>query len=591
MRRLLLAAVLWTAFSALASAQNALTVDQRVADLNQLASFYSKNYAPYEWKRDVFRFDLLNLFPWQFEAHKPRTDDLDFQELLINYVASLNDAHDYIAFPTTFSASLPLSVDIYDGKVLIDSINRTLLPVAQFPFGVGDELVSLDGQSAQNLIKAFRKYAIAANARSTDRTAASRIVSRSQQIMPHIHELGDTATVVIRLASTGAEDAYVIPWSKTGIPVTSQGPVPSPGLRRPNLFTDRFDGATPSSAAGASPSLFQIADAKPGTDHELPSYMKPILPLLNADVSTDYYSILGFGSKFPVWGPPPGFVIRKGALSTDFILSGTYVSNGVRIGFIRIPTMAPPNVTVALQQIDQEIAFFNTDTDGLIVDVMRNPGGSISFVESLAQRFMPAPFRTMGFEIRATGAWLFSFAAQLTSAELAGAPPQIVANLRDNYEEVLRAYNQFRGRSAPISLNSTGSLTLSPAPVTYSKPLMVLVDEFSASGADMFPAIIQDNHRGPIFGMRTMGAGGSVVGFNATAYTESFFRVTVSLMNRGAQIQVPNFPSTPYIENIGVRPDKVEDYMTRENLVGLGAPFVQAFTAALEKLVQTGSVN
>src|SRR4029077_1476811 len=114
-----------------------------------------------------------------------------------------------------------------------------------------------------------------------------------------------------------------------------------------------------------------------------------ILPLLNADVSTDYYSILNFGGKFPVFGPPPGFVQRKGALSTDFILSGTYVSNGVRIGLIRIPTMAPPNVALALQQIDQEIAFFNTDTDGLIVDVMRNPGGSISFVESLAQRFMP----------------------------------------------------------------------------------------------------------------------------------------------------------------------------------------------------------
>jgi hypothetical protein len=88
-----------------------------------------------------------------------------------------------------------------------------------------------------------------------------------------------------------------------------------------------------------------------------------------------------------------------------------------------------------------------------------------------------------------------------------------------------------------------------------------------------------------------MGAGGSVVGFNATAYTESFFRVTVSLMNRGTPVQVPPFPSSPYVENIGVRPDKVEDYMTRENLVGNGAPFVQAFTAALEKLVLTGSVN
>ena len=89
---------------------------------------------------------------------------------------------------------------------------------------------------------------------------------------------------------------------------------------------------------------------------------------------------------------------------------------------------------------------------------------------------------------------------------------------------MLRAYNENRGRSAPVSLNATGSLTLEPAAVSYTKPLMVLTDEFSASGADMFPAIIQSNNRGPLFGMRTMGAGGSVVGFNGPAFTESFFR-------------------------------------------------------------------
>ena len=115
----------------------------------------------------------------------------------------------------------------------------------------------------------------------------------------------------------------------------------------------------------------------------------------------------------------------------------------------------------------------------------------------------------------------------------------------------------------------------------YTKPLIVLTDEFSASGGDMFPAIIQDNHRGPLFGMRTMGAGGSVVGFTGPPYTESFFRITVSLMNRGRLIHDAGFPPAPYIENIGVRPDIVLDYMTRENLMTAGAPFVQAFTQAL----------
>src|SRR4029453_17976169 len=98
-------------------AQEALTSKQRIADLEQLAALYAKNYAPYEWKRDVLGFDLLRLTPWLQRIH--HSDDLDFQEALIEYVASLNDAHDFIAFPTTFSASLPMSVDIYHVKVLI----------------------------------------------------------------------------------------------------------------------------------------------------------------------------------------------------------------------------------------------------------------------------------------------------------------------------------------------------------------------------------------------------------------------------------------------------------------------------------------
>ena len=585
MRRICVAFVLVAVSFATSHAQSALTEPQRIADLNQLASFYAKNYAPYEWKRDVLGFDLLRLNPWLQDIHK--ADDLDFQEALIDYVASLNDAHDYIAFPTTFSASLPLALDIYDGKVLIDAINRTALPVAQFPFVIGDELISVDGLPVRDVISSFRKYAIAANPRSTDRIAAGRIGSRSQQIMPHTPDLGASVTLVIRLASTGVQNAYVIPWSKNGIPITSQGPVPSPG-RKPFRETETTPGVSSGPGSGAPPSLFHVTDLA-ARDNTLPSYMQPVLPLLNASVPQDYYSVLNFGSKFPIYGPPPGFVQRLGAAATDFYLSGTFVASGHRIGLIRIPTMSPPNVALALQQLDQEIAYFNANTDGLIVDVMRNPGGVVSFTESVAQRLIPTPFSTVGFEIRATGAWLFSFAAQLVNAQLSGASPQIIQNLQNNYDEVKRAYDEERGRSAPVSLNSTGSLTLNPAAVSYAKPLMVMVDEFSASAADMLPAIIQDNHRGPIFGMRTMGAGGSVVGFNATAYTESFFRVTVSLMNRGHVIQSPEFPPAPYIENIGVRPDIVQDYMTRTNLLTAGSSFVQAFTATIVSLVQGGS--
>jgi hypothetical protein len=581
MRRFALALLLLTVTATTTYTQDALTRDQRIEDLTQLANFYAKNYAPYEWKKETQGFDLLRLTPW---IHRIRhADDLEFHEGLIEYVGSLNDAHDLIAFPTTFSASLPMNVDIYDGKVLIEALNPAVFPGAQR----GDELVSIDGRSVASLIARFRKYAVAANPRSTNRTAASRLVSRNQQIMPHISDLGDTATVVIKLAATGANSSYVVPWSKFGIPVVSQGPVPSPRRGNGRLALSGAE-AVATAADGAGPgSVFKFADVG-DTDNTLPSYMEPIRALLNASVSKDYYAVSGIGSRFPVYALPPGFVQRPVPAGTPaFLLSGTYDWNGVRVGFLRIPTMSPPSAALVLQHLDQEIAFFNANTDALVIDIMRNPGGLVSFVEAISQRFMPGPFQTVGFEIRATAAWLFSFASQLTAARLnPNTPPEVLANLEANFNEVLSAYNEDRGRSDPVSLNATGSLTLEPAPVTYTKPLMVLIDEFSASGGDMFPAIIQSNRRGPLFGMRTMGAGGSVVGFNGTAFTESFFRVTVSLMNRGHIVQTPDFPPAPYIENIGVRPDIAADYMTRANLMGFGAPFVQSFSDTIAKLAR-----
>ncbi len=595
MRRLSVAVLLLALSVTTAHAQDALTREQRISDLTQLASQYAKNYSPYEWKRDVQGFDLLRLTPWLQRIQ--HSDDLDFQEALIEFVAGLNDAHDYIAFPTTFSASLPMSVDIYDGKVLIDAINRTLLPVAQFPFVIGDELVALDGRPVQEIIQSLRKYAIAANSRSTDRAAASALVNRNQQFMPHAHQLGAAATLVIRLAATGVTKTFTIPWVKRGIPVLSQGPVPSPvrGNGRLFLSTDGQDitAGLPGGAA-ATASVFKVADGGP-SDDTLPAYMDPIRPLLNASVSRDYYSILNFGSRFPIFAPPAGFVDLSAPCSTCivrpgepvFYLFGTFpTATGARIGFVRIPSMSPPSAAIALGQLDRAMTLFGATTDALLVDVMRNPGGLISFVEAVAQRLIPSPFNTVGFEIRATSSWLFSFASSLNSARLNPAtPPAVLANLEANYNEVLNAFNENRGRSAPVSLNSTASLQLQPVAAAYTKPILMLTDEFSASGGDMLPAIFQGNHRGPLFGWRTMGAGGSVVGYSGPAYTESFFRITVSLMNRLQIVTTPDFPPAPYIENIGVRPDISFDYMTRANLVSAGAPFVQAFTQALDNLV------
>jgi hypothetical protein len=192
----------------------------------------------------------------------------------------------------------------------------------------------------------------------------------------------------------------------------------------------------------------------------------------------------------------------------------------------------------------------------------------------------------MGFHIRATSDWLGQVSSALESLKTQGAPEWIIALLEEIQRQIKTANRENRGLTGPIPL-ANFTLDVDPAQdargnsIAYSKPLMVLVDEFSASGGDYFPAVIQDNQRGPIFGMRTMGAGGSVSGWNVGNYSEGFTTITASLMNRKEPVVTQEYPTAPFLENIGVRPDIVEDFMTRENLLNEGRPFANAFVAAM----------
>src|SRR5690348_13226582 len=119
--------------SSVCSAQ--ITIDQKLLDFQNLAALYAKNYAPYEWKVQTQGFDLLNIKPWLEQVRQTKTD-LDFYDVMFRYVASLNDAHVVFEIPSDFAAFASFSVDLYDGKPLIESINRTVLPASNFPFAI-----------------------------------------------------------------------------------------------------------------------------------------------------------------------------------------------------------------------------------------------------------------------------------------------------------------------------------------------------------------------------------------------------------------------------------------------------------------------
>jgi hypothetical protein len=300
----------------------------------------------------------------------------------------------------------------------------------------------------------------------------------------------------------------------------------------------------------------------------------------------------GIGAIAPVFAMPADFVQRVGTRRYDDIFTGTFKHEGRTIGFLRVGSFEYLDSTA----IEDEIRYMEENTDGMIVDVMRNPGGLGCAAESLLRYFAPNGIRSVGNSVRATWEYIQAIHAELEYAKMFGATDEELAELQMHLNANQAAFAKNRGMTEPLPICGA-SVDLKPAvdddgaQVTYSKPVMILIDERTASAAELFAAAMQDAGRGMIYGYRTAGAGGAVDHAPAGIYSETAAGLARSIMIRKQNISSAEYPAMPYVENIGVRPDKTADYMTVDNLLQNGAPFVSGVLSAMGEHIATKSVN
>jgi Peptidase family S41/PDZ domain len=592
-----------------------LTHEQKISDFKALVGLYNKNYGPYEWKKDVFNFDLLQIQPWLDQVANS-TSDLAFYDICVRYVASLHDSHDEFVLPSEYEAFLPLTADIYDGRVLIDSLDPSL-DTSVYTFTVGDEIVSLDGISVNTWINTLTPYTVngSGNSFSQQRLAVAIMLDRFQGWYTFASNVqpGDNATLLIRNQNTGKTQTFTIPWETVLIPLIAEGPVPNPsrfafssknGPSRPGA---RFRSIKEQSRMVGNPwHAWAGVPNTPAVRHALGT--SPAIPanrrLRQFNAKYPKHVLAGgiepFGSIIPLFNPPAGFVLRLGAGATDEFLTGTFPVNNKLVGFIRIPSFEPASEANALAQMQEEITYFQQNTDGLVVDIMDNGGGDACYENLLAQFLIPTTFQPLRGELRATEQWVEDFEVTLLDAEIAGAGQDTIDTLTNNLVEVLNALGENRGNTPPTDFISpavcfqAGGAQYPPATdsngnnIAYTKPILVLTNNFTLSAAEFFGATLQDAKRVTVYGIRSDGGGGNVVEFNTTPYSEGSARVTLSLGVRNHNISSPGFPTAPFLENIGVVPDIQADFQTRANLLTGGEPFVAGFSSEILKMIKTG---
>ncbi|HEY3741771.1 MAG TPA: S41 family peptidase [Bryobacteraceae bacterium] len=582
-----------------------LTVDQKVADFMDLVGLYAKNYGPYELKLDYYGFDLYDTAPWLAQVKASQTD-IDFYDICVKYVASLRDSHDEFTIWSSYDAWLHFNGDIYDGKFLIDTIDRAYLPTRKFPFQIGDELVSVDGVAVADLLTQFAPYSVngSSNLVSQARIAAATITERYQGWYPRANNIGLTATIVVNRKVNNMEATYVIPWDVLGDAVTTAGVLPSPPNARAAKKSQSVTRMPVIRPKGEIPSQ-ETADilatlfSKPGPpltpNPPTPAYMQPMMQLRNfvrATGPTNFRKSSGlepFGSFTPPFLLPLfnlNFNVRLGYLTTDQFLSGTFQTGGHTYGYIRIPTMEPDSEPDALTQFAGEIEYFQSNVDGLIVDVMGNGGGDGCYSQTLASMLIPGTFQGLVQELRASLSWKYSFSSIVVSAQEEGAPGWVVADYQFMSDAVDAALNDNRARTGGLPLcsysaDSSPYFDANGVQAIYTKPMIVLTDNFTLSAAEIFTMFVQDNGRAPIVGTTTDGGGGDVVSFDAGSYSEGSTRITLGVIERGMPFQVPGFPALSYYDGVGIYPDVWLDYMTASNLQTGGVDFLGGALSAL----------
>lgn len=558
-------------FSAMSFAE--LTTEQRVSDFIELGNLFARHYTPVQWKAELLGVDALNLRPW-LEQVRAAKDDIEYLDVCVRYVGSLQDGHANFLLQSSFTATLGFNADLYEGKVLVDALRANLRGIA-----IGDEVVSMDDRPIAEWLERMKPYASAGSVDSTRRIASNLLFNRTQQAIPWTHRVGDTAKLEIRKAD-GTMATVTVPWLKSGVPVTELGR--AGGLRSTIVRLGdkpvkmwQEDPSNPWGAYTGERAGFPedaLTEKQKATRSEVEFRMSPAMDMITST-----------GRFTPLFNPPEGFRARLGGRVTDEFLSGTFPLGSATIGFLRIPNFTPRSANNAILQFWAEIDAFELTTSALVIDITNNGGGNGCLAELYMQSLARRPFWGVNSWYKPSQRWVRSFESNSAFYRAVGEPWEI--RLAEHYEGLMREAYQ-KGEFTGVF--PTCSATLDPPPdleFGYSKPVILLTNEMSFSAADLMAAMFADARRGPIFGRHTAGLGGGTINFNGPGLSESIVRSTVQILVHRDAVSVPGYAATRFYENIGIAPSVEAELNTRENLINGGRTFLNRLLEEIRKLL------
>lgn len=508
-----------------------MSKEQRITDAKMVIGLFERGYAPRLWKEELFDTSFQSRSDELLDWAGQDISDLDFYGKIGEYVADFHDSHTSHAFPSTLLASLPFDVDEVEERIIVTSVDDELSELR-----AGDELISLCGEDPEDELSKIMPYVGEGNPRAEMRLATTFLTRRGQWTLPHVPQ--GKCTVTFKSRSDGSLNDVEMEWNVEGHEMAELNNPPPQALKSTKVKTQTI-----------SYTSMNILEQSRIRIHPLRDRMQHLR-----------------------WGDPKPFITLWDSFEerkAEPFLIGTFEIEDKKIGFIRIHAYSGLDPKAAIRELAQEIPYLEDNTEALVIDQTGNAGGSVCFGLDIASFFFTTPQKELHDRWRANRDNLTYF--EMTAEMSENENDRILAEeIAENMREAMKRGDVLTDHF-PIC-NHDGVFQpytneLAGGPWTYTKPVLLLIDELAASAGDYFPALMQDLGRVVTFGKSTIGAGGAIKFIGQTiGYSEIQLSLTISLGWREPAIELPNGLTTHYIENVGVMPD-IEYDITVDDVV------------------------
>ncbi len=506
----------------------------------KIADDFKRIYALEDHKFAEFRWELEG----EFELLREHLEDVgtlasirETQALFKTFFRRTRDYHSDIFYRgEDAAATLPFGVRTVDRRAFVTHVDRSVASEERFPISAGDELLEFDGMPVTTALN--RLILRPLNHIPTDRSDADRYLTNR----PGYQGWGlpeGRIPLVFRKLSSGRVVRTTLVWKRI-----------------------------PHSAATLAPVKDWMLDPRAVLDEQTNRYK------FIEDVDT--VTSIGYRDPFV---PSLGRVLWRAPDQARFFAEITRTETGTRIGFVRVPSYFPKDPVAHVREFESLMDRMQKGADVLVFDQTNNGGGSILYFYELLSRMIARPVNVplrLRWSLQPRNYHLGKDWAELESAlRSVGTDEeaqQILGDTIDGYPVDLKlargVYREAKAvlediahtdwkLSRPMHLLSIDSVRPKGRP--FTKPLILLQNEWSYSAADIVPAMLQDIKRAVVFGATAPGLGAYVIGRSPPKDN----RLDVWLY-RLSMAEVRRANGKRPIENHGVIPDVHHDVSVRD---------------------------